>query len=428
MSAAALSNIDARAETEFLGLAPFLRMSIAGVDLRPTAQLLLRRAEHAPGDANPWMNLSTAMMCLGLQDMGLAMQAQALALQRVFRLAAIEGPPRVRLLVLMAPGDLSANTPLDCLLEGGDIDLQFYYVSPGEPLTEAVPEHDALFVALSESEDNRELLASLQPVLSSWPKPVINAPQHIPSIGRVAASALLRDVPGLLMPPTVRTRRTDLESVAVGRARLADLLPGCDFPAIVRPVDSHGGHGLQKLHAQADIGPYLAGLEAHEFFVSPFIDYSDNAGLFRKYRIALVEGVPYACHMAVSSNWMVHYVNADMYADARKRDEEARFMACFGGFALRHRAALDAIHRRTQLDYVCIDCAEVSDGRLLVFEIDHAMVVHAMDPEELFPYKQEHMRRLSGAFRDFLLRLTSGGTPVTKTLAGAETAGANEPA
>jgi hypothetical protein len=102
---------------------------------------------------------------------------------------------------------------------------------------------------------------------------------------------------------------------------------------------------------------------------------------------------------------MVHYVNAGMYEDAAKRAEEAEFMANFEHFAERHRAALETIHQRLRLDYFCIDCAETQDGQLLIFEADHVMVVHAMDQEALFPYKQQHMRKAERAFRDFLLGL-----------------------
>jgi hypothetical protein len=82
-------------------------------------------------------------------------------------------------------------------------------------------------------------------------------------------------------------------------------------------------------------------------------------------------------------------------------------MEHFDDFVRRHRAALDAIYQRTKLGYLCIDCAETQDGQLLIFEIDHTMVVHAMDPEHLFPYKQFHMQKVKTAFRDFLFRLTN---------------------
>ena len=56
------------------------------------------------------------------------------------------------------------------------------------------------------------------------------------------------------------------------------------------------------------------------------------------------------------------------------------------------------------LDYFGIDCGETADGRLLLFEADVAMIVHSMDPPELFPYKQPQMRKIRDAFRDMLRR------------------------
>jgi hypothetical protein len=309
--------------------------------------------------------------------------------------------------MLMAPGDLSANTPLECLLEDSDIDLIFYYVTAGEPLALPIPEHDVLIVALSESDENHAPLAALESALAAWPKPVINPPQHIPSTGRELASTLLQDVPGLLIPPTLRASRDAMEAIATGASRLPDLFQATAFPIIVRPVGSHAGRHLCKIDTPGDVARYLAGVDEAEFFLSRFIDYSGKDGLFRKMRVALIDGAPFACHMGISSNWMIHYLNAGMYEEAWKREEEAGFMACFDVFVQRHRAALAAIWQRTKLDYLCIDCAETPDGQLLVFEIDHAMVVHAMDSEAMFPYKQVHMLKVKAAFRDYLFRLTA---------------------
>ena len=400
-----------RSETPFLGLAPFLRMSIAGTDLSPIGQEMLARAADEPDDANLWMNLSIVMLCLGQRDIGLAIQNQALALRRIYHLAASQQPARFRLLMLMVPGDLAANTPLECLLEDSDIDLDFYYVSPGAPLALPIPQHDALIVAFGEGDENRDLLSTLEQALNTWPKPVINAPRHIPTVGRAAASVLLLDAPGLLIPATHRVSRSVLEAIASGASRLPELFDDCDFPLILRPVGSHAGRDLDKIDGPAGIANYLARVDEAEFFLSRFIDYSGKDGLFRKMRVALIDGKPFACHMAVSSHWMIHYVNAGMYEEARKRDEEASFMANFGDFVRRHGPALDAVWKRTKLDYLCLDCAETPDGQLLIFEIDHVMVVHAMDPEDKFPYKQVHMQRVKEAFRDFLFKLANERTP-----------------
>lgn len=391
----------------FIGLAPFLRMSIAGEDLQAAGQHWLEQTQRHPDDRNAWLNLSIAMFSLGLRDMGLMIQAEALAAGHIYHLPATRKPARLRLLMLMAPGDLAANTPLECLLEDSDIDLVFYYLLPGKALDNHLPEHDALLVAIGESDDNRELLESLTTALANWPVPVINAPQHIATTGRQVASELLQNVPGLRIPPTRRLPRRFLQAIAAKSIRLADAFKDCDFPVILRPVDSHAGRDLDKIDDADALAIYLSRVADAEFFLAEFIDYSDSAGLFRKFRVALIDGRPYACHMAVSSHWMVHYVNAGMYEDADKRAEEARFMADFDGFAARHATALQAIHQKTGLDYLCIDCAETPAGDLLIFEIGHAMVVHAMDSETLFPYKQRHMQTVKAAFRDFLIRLTT---------------------
>jgi glutathione synthase/RimK-type ligase-like ATP-grasp enzyme len=382
-------------------------MSVSGTDLRPLGQEILERAGRNAKDAAQWMNLSIVMQCIDQREIGLNIQSLALEQQRIYHLAAARQPARLRLLMLSVPGDIAANAPLDCLLEDSDVDLIFYYVSPGDPLALPVPEHDALFVAICESGKNRDLLATLERSLAHWPKPVINAPQYIPPTGREAASRLLQGAPGLLIPPTLQAPRSALLEIAAGKTSLAGQFAECDYPIIIRPVGSHAGRNLDKIEHPKELAAYLAKVEDEEFFISRFIDYSGKDGLFRKYRIALIDGEPYACHMGVSSNWMIHYVNAGMYEDAAKREEEAAFMENFADFAQRHRDALDAICQRTRLDYLCIDCTETRDGQLLIFEIDHTMVVHAMDPESLFPYKQVHMQKVKDAFREFLFRLTS---------------------
>ncbi len=393
------------AETPFLGLAPFLRASIAGQDLRTLGQEMLALANERGDDANLWMNLSLAMQCIGQRDLGLTIQAQALTMRRIYPLPAAIQPAKLCVLMLMVSGDLAANTPLECLLEDSDIDLIYYYVTPGNPLALPVPEHDVLLVAMGDSDENRPLLAALEKDLANWPKPVVNAPQFIPATDRSVASVLLKDVPGVLIPPTLYVSRSVLGEIARGEVLLADLVEGCDFPIILRPVGSQAGRDLEKFEHSEDVAPYLEKVADPEFFLSRFVDYSGKDGQFRKYRVAMIDGVPFACHMGVSSHWMVHYVNAGMYEDAAKRAEEARFMENFDEFAARHREALAAIRERNGLDYLCIDCAETADGQLLIFEADHCMVVHAMDPEDLFPYKQVHMLKMKNAFRDYLLRL-----------------------
>jgi hypothetical protein len=114
-------------------------------------------------------------------------------------------------------------------------------------------------------------------------------------------------------------------------------------------------------------------------------------------------GRPYIAHMAISDHWMVHYLNAGMAESEEKRAEEAAVMERFDeDFAVRHAAAFAALHERLGLDYFAIDCAELPDGRLLVFEADVSMIVHALDPEALYPYKRPQMMKVFKAFEAVL--------------------------
>jgi hypothetical protein len=115
---------------------------------------------------------------------------------------------------------------------------------------------------------------------------------------------------------------------------------------------------------------------------------------------------------------MIYYLNADMRGSAAKRAEEARFMADFDGdFAVRHKRALNAIAQNIGLEYLPFDCGETSDGKLLIFETGTNMIVHAMDPTDLFSYKQPQMHKIFGAFQRMLhnARGRSGGARKTRS-------------
>ncbi len=396
---------------DFRGLSPFLRQSIAGIDLRPTAQALLQAAEQQTDNAPLWLNLSYLMRALQVDDAAAAMQAEALGMQRAYPIAARQAPAQLRLLVLLTPGPLSANTPIECLLEDCAVDLILYYLDPDRLFPEPPPAHDAVLVAVGDAEAHRPLLAALERALADWPTPVINPAQAIAHTERSQASRLLQGIPGLCMPTTWRANRLQLFDIARQVTPLHASFADVTYPLIVRPTDSHGGHDLARLDTANDLAAYLQQTRCNAFYLSSFIDYASADGCYRKYRIALLAGQAYPCHMAISSHWMIHYLNAGMADDAAKRAEEARFMSDFAPFAQRHGAALQAIAQRSGLDYLCLDCAETAQGDLLVFEIDHAMIVHAMDDPSRFPYKLAPMHRLRDDFCAYLQQRAKAAPP-----------------
>lgn len=373
-------------EPPLMGLAALTSRAMRGESLAPIAQALQARLAANPDDANALMDLSTVELLRGSRAARLRLQGEALARRKLYpQNARIPGAPR--LLVLLAPGDFMANTPVEFLLEGAGINVDFLYVQSEADFLR-LPPHDVAFVAVAESRANQTILGLIDEAAPYWPCPILNHPAAIARLTRDGAWRLLRDVEALHFP---ENRRLDRAALAKG--------DGGAYPLIIRPVDSHAGEELEKIEHAAELGAYLRGHAGDAFYVAPFVDYAGADGKYRKIRIALIDGKAWPIHYAVSSRWMVHYLNADMLHNRAHRAEEEVFMRDFDAFAARHAAALDALKRRLGLDYLQIDCAEAADGRLLIFEIGAAMIAHDLDCPITFPYKSAHMRRLFDAFR-----------------------------
>jgi hypothetical protein len=283
------------------------------------------------------------------------------------------------------------------MIEGRNVEVARLYLEAGGPLPEAAPDHDLAVMAISESDETRPLLEQLVGVEARWPRPMLNRADQVLELARDRLYRRLEGAPGIVIPPTFR----------LARAELAASPPA--FPMILRPVGSHAGKALERIDTARVLAAYLAAEPAERLYASPFVDYAGPDGLFRKCRIAVFDGAPFLCHMAVSGHWMVHYLNAGMAEDAAKRAEEQSAMEGFDlGFARRHAGAFAALHERLGLGYFAVDCAETPDGRLLIFEADVAMIVHDLDPAGLYPYKKVQMKKVFDAFEALLRGAAQG--------------------
>lgn len=408
VSAAFIGNLRQDGLPAYIGFAGLWRLELSGIEISTLGPLLEARLARDPDDACAMMDIATLLILTLIPENrapAFAMQARALERQQVYRLPAGRTGGRIRVLAIAGPGDMTSITHLDCLLEASDVELVVLYARQGQPLPSTLPGHDLVFVAIGESAPNRPLLAQVDAYSKNLARRIFNRPDRILGLSRDRVSALLQSVAGVDMPMTASVGRDDLDRLARGDLTIDQLLHDGCFPLIVRPLDSQGGRDLARLDDPASVAAYLQATGDSAYFVSRFLDYRGADGLYRKYRVVLIEGRAFACHMAISTHWMIHYVNADMDESADKRAEEAGFMAGFdAGFALRHGPGLAQVDRLFGLDYYGIDCAETPEGRLLVFEADTAMLVHAMDRPDLYPYKLPQMEKLFAAFRQMLAK------------------------
>lgn len=388
-----------------IGFARLTRQAFEGVDLHPLRDQLLARVTEGTAHAGEGLDLSLIAQLMGEKEAGLVIQSEVLSFHQLFRTPAAVPKPGLRVLALAADIDMGGNTPIEFLLEGSDIELLTLYVTKGTGLPETLPDHDIAIVVASDSEECREALALIEKAAPRWPRPMLNRPELIGNLDRDKLYRLLADIPGLDIPVTAHATRAQLSALAEGQIACKDITGELHFPMIARPRGTHAGVGLAKLDDAPALAAYLAERQEQDFFVARFVNYAGPDGLYRKIRLTMVDGKPYACHMAIADRWDIWYLNAYMAFSEEKRAEEAIFMQDFDrAFAARHKNALDEMSRRVGLDYFIVDCAENRNGELLVFEADNTAVVHNMDSPVVFPYKPPQMRKIFAAFTAMLSR------------------------
>jgi glutathione synthase/RimK-type ligase-like ATP-grasp enzyme len=275
---------------------------------------------------------------------------------------------------------------------------KLYVLSAEQIAAVPIPQVDAIFVAIAESDENVPALSLAGEIVRSAGLPYVNDPQRVLGTNRVRVASALANLSDAYVPPTTRVPRGALESGSIP----------AEFALIIRPVGSQAGRDLARIDDRAGLAEYLRRVQAEWFYVMPFVDFKKADGYHRKYRIIVVDGVPYPYHLAISPNWMIHYYNAPMRENAWMREEEEHFLAHFEEvFDARLQRALREIGAILGLEYFGIDCSIDPQGRLLVFEADPAMIVHAGDDPQLFGYKKPYAQRIFDAFQKLIDRVGS---------------------
>ncbi len=389
-----------------LGVAYLTKLAFEGVDLTPLHTNLLAQCLRQDHPEAALMDLAIIEQLRGAPEIGLSWQEKALSRHRLYRTHAPHKTRR-RLLVLAAPGQMGANTPIEFLLQSSEFDIITYYPDvtrrhPPEPL----PEHDVIFCAVPcDSPFAAPIRDIANDLAAQTGVTVLNLPQQNHALDRDTLAEMFQHIPGLVVPKTQKRHRDHLKRIAMEELQEGRHPPN-NYPFIIRPVGSHAGKGLAKIDTAQALLAYLSAQEADAFHISEFIDYASSSdGLYRKYRVVFIDGEAFPCHMAIGGRWDLWYMNAEMSKSGAKRREEAAFMDQFAdNFARRHRHHFSALTSGIDLSYFGIDCAEDRDGNLVVFEADNALIVHDMDSKAVFPYKGPHMRRIFDGFENLLLR------------------------
>jgi tetratricopeptide (TPR) repeat protein len=356
-----------------------------------------------PDDAQTVQCIANTLQVLGRPQEAAAEFQRSFALQPLITLPAAVSPPAFRTLVLFAPG--KGNTPFDSLMQRATHEIRILNLLPAgqHDLAALCQGVDVVLNLVADVDQSRAALDTALALCDRLDTPVINHPRRILQTGRDTVARLLHDLPGCLVPMTRRCTGAALQREAAGPWRKTG-----GSPCLLRPAGSHGGQDCIRLEgeAQADAAALAAVDPTTAYYLTPFVDFRSADGFYRKYRWMFVGDQLLPYHLAIDSRWKIHHLTTEMARHAWMQDEERRFLthpeAVFGPAA---RAALAAIGQRIGLDYFGIDCALLTDGRVLVFEVNACMLVH--ENHGPFTYKAGPVKRIREAF-DTLLQTRAG--------------------
>jgi tetratricopeptide (TPR) repeat protein len=265
-----------------------------------------------------------------------------------------------------------------------------------------LPAHQLVVNAIGDVEVAFEALAAAESVLALTKAPVVNPPSAVLPTSRSQNAGRLSGLPGVVTPITVTLPREQLADSDACNT-LANY--GIAFPFLLRAPGFHTGQHFVQVPSGENLPAALAELPGRELIAMQYLDARGRDGKSRKYRVMTVGGQIYPLHLAISSNWKIHYFTAEMANSPQHRAEDAAFLEnmpdVLGPLAMK---ALERIQSVLGLDYGGIDFGLGAQGDILLFEANATMVVNPPEPEERWNYRQPAYKKIHAAVQQMLLK------------------------
>lgn len=300
----------------------------------------------------------------------------------------------------------SGNLPFRNLLPPLRSDVVLWYMEHARASQFAeLQAHAVVLNAIGDPDQAIQSEAIVDAFVAQSDRPVLNRPEKVRATFRHRLPQTLAGIENLLVPITVRIVASEIVSIGLAAAAAK---AGVAAPLLVRPVASHGGAGLALAPDAAELAAITP--PVGDTYLTGFHDYRSADGFYRKYRMIFVDRQPFAYHLAISRNWMVHHQSSEMAGDAARMGEELEFLcdptAVLGPQAM---AAITAIGRRLDLDYGGVDFGLTADGRVLVFEANATMLTHLELEDSPFVAKNAFIQPIIEAFQAHLAQMARTG-------------------
>jgi len=306
------------------------------------------------------------------------------------------GPP-VRVLLVAAA--IGGNIPIQHLLDDRVFEVATLVAESYADST-TLPPHDVVLNVIGDADRSARALDRAARALARTDAPVINRPEIVRVTGRAANAARFAGLEGVVTPRIATFARAEL-GAAGGAERLS--AAGFRFPVLVRAPGYHTGEHFARVEEPGALRETVAALPGRDVLAIEYVETRRADGAWSKYRVMVVDGTPYPLHLAISTQWKVHYFTAAMADNAAYRDEERAFLTDVRGtLGDGVVAALERIGRAIGLDYFGIDFALDREGRVVVFESNATMVVTGANRDPRWSYRRVAIDRVAEAVRAML--------------------------
>jgi glutathione synthase/RimK-type ligase-like ATP-grasp enzyme len=254
-----------------------------------------------------------------------------------------------------------------------------------------------IFNQIADADTHRGALERCAELCAQVPSPVINRPDRIMQTTRNRISELLQGIPGVIMPRTVRFQPASPEDV-FERAALEKI----DYPFIVRVAGDHAGKSMVLVNGGADHESlHVFPFDGRDFYMTEYVDCKDEAGLYHKQRVVVVDGEPVLRHTLFNSGWKIHGNSREFMRERESwEDSLARMHRMDTELIPKLRPIFQKISERLQLEYFGVDCNVRPNGEVLIFEANANMNI-LFNP---YPEMNDRLNMIHARIHAMLLR------------------------
>ncbi len=211
--------------------------------------------------------------------------------------------------------------------------------------------------------------------------PFFNPPANIMKTTRDNIYQLMQGIDKLHVPKTVRIQPKSPSDI-YNTIEKEDF----EYPVIFRQAGDHGGVSTILIEDTTEEF-YAFPLDGRDYYLTQFVDYADEDGIYAKYRLIVVDGEVFIRHAIFGKEWMVHGSN-----QLEKEESNTYKQPIADSFIEKIKPLIQPtiteVYNHLGLDYFGIDCYIDNEMNLLVFEINANMRVSIIKNPEKNEFKK----------------------------------------